>query len=52
MYILEDFSIKCVFTSMIAFSHFSLNVVPCYTTRSKKVGSVSDISAVHFMPVE
>ena len=52
MYILEDFSIKCVFTSMIAFSHFSLNVVPWYTTRSKNVGSVSDISAVHFMPVE
>ena len=43
MYILEDFSMKCVFTSMIAFSHFSSNVVPWYTTRSKKVGSVSEI---------
>ena len=34
---------------MIAFSHFSLNVVPWYTTGSKKIVSVSDISAVNFI---
>ena len=28
MYILEGFRLKGVFTSRIAFSHFSLNVVP------------------------
>ena len=49
MYILEGFRLKCVFTSMIAFSYFSLNVVPLYTTGSKKVVSVSDISAVNFI---
>ena len=49
MYILEGFCSKCVFTSMIAFSHFSLNVVPLYTTRSKKIVSVSDASAVNFI---
>ena len=49
MYILEGFPLKCVFTSMKAFSYFSLNVVPLYTTGSKKVVSVSDISAVNFI---
>ena len=49
MYILEDFRIKYVFTSMIVFSYFSLNVVPWYTTRSKKIVSVSDIWAVNFI---
>ena len=49
MYILEGFRLKCVFTSMIAFSHLSLNVVPWYTTASKKIVSVSDISAVNFI---
>ena len=48
MYILEGFRLKCVFESMIA-SHFSLNVVPWYTTVSKKIVSVSDISAVNFI---
>ena len=48
MYILEGFRLKCVFASMIAFSHFSLNVVPWYTTVSKKIVSVSDISAGEF----
>ena len=47
MYILEGFRLKCVFASMIAFSHFSLNVVPWYTTVSKKIVSVSDILAVN-----
>ena len=27
MYMLEGFRLKCVFTSMTVFSHFSLNVV-------------------------
>ena len=49
MYILEGFRLNCVSTSMIAFSHFSLNVVPLYTTGWKKVVSVSDISAVNFI---
>ena len=49
MYILEGFRLKCVFASMIAFSHFSLNVVPWYTTVSKKIVSVSDILAVNFI---
>ena len=49
MYILEGFCSKCVFTSMIAFSHFSLNVVPWYTTGSKKIVSVSHISVVNFI---
>ena len=49
MYILEGFRLKCVFTSMIAFSHFSLNVVPWYTTGFKKIASVSDISGVNFI---
>ena len=49
MYILDGFRLKCVFTSMIPFSYFSLNVVPLYTTGSKKVVSVSDISAVNFI---
>ena len=49
MYILEGFCLKCVFTSIIAFSHFSLNAVPWYTTGSKKIVSVSDISAVNFI---
>ena len=48
-YILEGFRLKFVFTSRIAFSHFSLNVVPWYTTRSKKIVSVSDISAVNLI---
>ena len=48
MYILEGFRLKCVFTSMIAFSHFSLTVVPWYTTVSKKIVLVPDISAVNF----
>ena len=48
MYILKGFRLKCVFASMIAFSHFSLNVVPWYTTVSKKIVSVSDISAGEF----
>ena len=48
MYILEGLRLKCVFTSMIAYSYFSLNVVPLYTTGSKKLVSVSDISAVKF----
>ena len=43
------FPFKWVFASMIAFSHFSLNVVPWYTTVSKKIVSVSDISAVNFI---
>ena len=49
MYILEGFRLKCVFTSMIAFSHFSLNVVPWYTTGYKKIVSVSHISGVNFI---
>ena len=53
MYILEGFRLKCVLTSIVtAFSHFSLNVVPLYTTGSKKVVSVSDISAVKFIAIE
>ena len=32
-----------------SFFSFSLNVVPLYTTGSKKVVSVSDISVVHFI---
>ena len=44
IYILEGFRLKCVFASIIAFSHFSLNVVPW----SKKIVSVSDISAGEF----
>ena len=43
------FPFKFVFTSMIAFSHFSLNVEPWYTTGSKKIVSVSDISGVNFI---
>ena len=49
MCILEGFRLKCVFTSMTAFSHFSLNVVPWYPTGSKKIVSVSDISGVNFI---
>ena len=49
MYILEGFRLKCVFASMIAFSYFSLNVVPWYSTVSKKIVSLSDISAVSFI---
>ena len=49
MYILEGFRLKCVFTSMIAFSHFSLNVVPACIQPAKKIVSVSDISAVNFI---
>ena len=41
MYILDGFRLKCVFTSMIPFSYFSLNVVPLYTTGSKKVNCLS-----------
>ena len=48
MYIQEGFRQKCVFTSSIAFSHFSLNVVPWYTTVSKKIVSLSGISALSF----
>ena len=48
MYIEQGLRLKCVFTSMIAFSHFSFNVVPWYTTVSKKIVLVSDISAVNF----
>ena len=33
----------------IAFSHFSLNVVPWYPTGSKKIVSVSDISVVNLI---
>ena len=47
MYILEGFCSKCVFTSMMAFSHFSLKVVPWYTIgskASKEIVLVSDIS--------
>ena len=40
------FPFKFVFTSMIAFSHFSLNVVPWYTKESKKIVSVSDITGM------
>ena len=43
------FPFKFVFASMIAFSHFSLNVVPWYTTGSKTIVSVWDISAVNFI---
>ena len=49
MYILEGFRLKCVFTSMIAYSYFSLNVVPWYTTGSKKIVLVSDISGINFI---
>ena len=49
MYILEGFRLKGVFTSRIAFSHFSLNVVPWYITVSKKIVSLSDISAVNLI---
>ena len=49
MYILKGFRLKCVFKSIIAFPHFSLNVVPLYTTGSETVVSVSDISAVNFI---
>ena len=37
------FFLKCVFTSKI---DFTLNLVPVYTTVSKNIVSVSDISAV------
>ena len=43
------FPFKFFFTSMIAFSHFSLNVVLWFTTGSKKIVSVSDISGVNFI---
>ena len=49
MYILEGFRLIGVFTSRIAFSHFSLNVVPWYITVSKKIVSLSDISAVNLI---
>ena len=49
MYIQEGFCLKCVFTSMIAFSHFSLNVVPWCTTVSRKIVLVSHISAVNLI---
>ena len=50
MYILQSgFRLKCVFLSRIAFSHFSLNVVPWYTTVSEKNVSFSDITAVNFI---
>ena len=49
MYILEGFRLKFVFTSMIDFFHFSLNVVPWYTTGSKNIVSVSHISAINFI---
>ena len=49
IYILEGFRLKCVFKSTIAFSHFSLNVVPWYTSGSKKIVSVSDFPAVNFI---
>ena len=48
IYILEGFRLKCVIVSMVPFSHFSLNVVPWYTTVSKKIVSVSDVSAGEF----
>ena len=35
--------------SMIAFSHSLLNAVPRYSTGSKKIVSLSDISAVNFI---
>ena len=49
MCILEGFRLKCVFASMVAFSHFSLNVVLWYSTVSKMIVSVSDLSAVSFI---
>ena len=49
MCILEGFRLQCVFTSMTAFSHFSLNVVPACIQPAKKIVSVSDISAVNFI---
>ena len=50
MYILYGgFRLKCVFTSRLAFPHFSLSLVPWYTTVSKKNVSFSDISAVNFI---
>ena len=50
MYILQSsFRLKYVFTSRIAFCHFSLSVVPWYTTVSEKNVSFSDITAVNFM---
>ena len=48
IYILEGFRLKCVIVSMVPFSHFSLNVVPWYATVSKKIVSVSDVSAGEF----
>ena len=38
-----------LYVNDIAFSHFSLNVVPCYPAGSKKIVSVSDISVVNFI---
>ena len=51
MYILEGFRLKCFFASMKAFSHGSFFVECCalVTTVSKKIVSVSDISAVNFI---
>ena len=34
----------CLYANDIAFSHFSLNVVPWYPTGSKTIVSVSDIA--------
>ena len=38
-----------LYVNDIAFSHFSLNVMPRYPTGSKKVVSLSDISVVNFI---
>ena len=46
MYILEDFCSMCVFTSMIAFSHFSLKVVPWYTIGSKGSKEIVLVSGI------
>ena len=38
-----------LYTSVITFSHFYLNVVPASIQPAKKIASVSDISAVNFI---
>ena len=38
-----------LYVNDIAFSHFSLNVVPWYPTGSKKIVSVSDISVLNLI---
>ena len=52
MYILQSgFRLKCVFTSRIAFSHFSLNVVPWYTTVSEKNVRTEALASVKFYQI-